>query len=378
MINQRKNQGGAVMDIQQSVVPVVSVKNLVRITDVIPRMVDEGYYHKLVEERREFERKGLSFFNQLHDLELIYYFVHDQQHIYAKHSRSDRTKREYLRDLLYFYDWCIRKVESTQSKNIFSKLSPVDIEVYQDELISRYSVATVARKVTVIKSFLKFLYKRQLLETPLYMEMKRATVRMKDRPNRDIEYEEMKQIVDYYKDHPILHALFSVLMTTGIRVEELCNARVCDLTYDRKRNEYWLRVIGKGNKERDVLIFPPIFERIVLFRKRRGLETILNAQDDSPLFTTNKGKKYSPKYLSRYLTEAIERTKLPFLSRIQGKVTPHWFRHGVAILLREAGADIREIQLYLGHESLRTTEIYLDRHIKKEKSAARKLSDISF
>jgi integrase/recombinase XerD len=348
------------------------------VSSLLPFMMDTSYYQRLVERKRHNEDGGYNKLEGFHEAEIIYYFVHEEKHISKKNNRSEGTKREYLRDLLYFYQWCLDNVGANDDGEVFPFLKPGHIEQYQEELLNHYALSTCVRKITVIKSFLSFLHKNGRISIPLHQAFKRATLRMSDRPNRDIDYEDMKQIVDYYKNHPILHALLSVLMTTGIRIAELCTARVCDLTYDRRRNEYWLRVIGKGGKERDVLIFPEIFDRIVRFRERRGLATKLDANDTSPLFVTNKGKPYSETYLSRYITNAIKRTGLPLLKKVQGNITPHWFRHGTAIMLREAGADVREIQLYLGHESLRTTEIYLDRQMKKEKSAARKLNGFEF
>jgi integrase/recombinase XerD len=363
---------GDLKPIVSHTLPTSSVRSLAS------SMIHDGYYRQLLERKRWNEELGNHELDGFHDLELIYYFVHEDKHIQKRHNRSKGTRKEYLRDLLYFYGWCLEHIENTEEGNLFPILKPRHIGEYQEYLLQRYAVATCARKITVIKSFLSFINESGVITTPLHSYFKRATLRMSDRPERDLDYEDMKQIVNYYQDHPILYALLSVLMTTGIRIAELCRARVCDLTYDRRRNEYWLRVMGKGEKERDVLIFPEIYERILRFRERRGLSTVLDSQDPSPLFVTNKGKPYSESYLSRYVTEAIKRTHLPILDQVKGKITPHWFRHGTAIMLREAGADIRDIQLYLGHESLRTTEIYLDRRMKKEKSAARKLSSFEF
>ena len=98
----------------------------------------------------------------------------------------------------------------------------------------------------------------------------------------------------------------------------------------------------------------------------------------SKILTTNKGKPYSPKYLSQFVIDKIRETNLPFLEGRHGNISPHFFRHYFAIQSLINGADIYRIQQTLDHESIKTTEIYLEKMVKKENNAALKWDEKIF
>ena len=143
-------------------------------------------------------------------------------------------------------------------------------------------------------------------------------------------------------------ALLEVLYSTGMRRLELVRLKLYDLSLDRG-----LILInqGKGHKDRYV----PIGERAVLWLQkyiREGRPQLASEPDDMTVFLTAQGEPFSRDHLSFTVKERIEAAKL-------GKTgSCHLFRHTMATLMHENGADIRYIQQMLGHEDLKTTQIY--------------------
>lgn len=358
--------------------------NFTNIPAMIHQLNNDVYYEKLLEVLDEDDDRD---YTRLTDMEIIYLFVQEKKDTDETKNRTVETKKEYLREILQFYVR-FREYLSLQEADSLSnelkslnKLNNRHIRQYEKWLIEAplgkggkpYSVTTLARKKVVLKSFLSYLYRHGYIEKPVHQAFMSTNVHKRDLPNRDLSSEEVMQLLEYYKGHPILYSLFSVLITTGLRVFELCNSRVCDVTYED--GVYWLKVTGKGNKDREVLLFPNVFDTIVEFRKRRRLETELSQNDTSPLFVTANNKPYSSKYLSNYLTKAINKTNLPFVVNRDTRLSPHALRHAFAIISAENGADVYKIMRSLGHEKIETTMIYLEKHFARKNHAGHSWGD---
>ena len=159
------------------------------------------------------------------------------------------------------------------------------------------------------------MYEAEYIHEPLHKGLLTATVRKDDRPNRDLGPQEVIQLLEYFQqiNHPVAFALIHILTTTGLRNEELCKLRVGNFQYDSISGGYYLDVLGKGNKRRQIPLREKTVNSIHLFREARGLESLSAADQNSPLITTNTGKAYTPSYLSQYLTKVIQDTKLLLL-----------------------------------------------------------------
>ncbi|WP_307198017.1 hypothetical protein [Neobacillus niacini] len=107
-----------------------------------------------------------------------------------------------------------------------------------------------------MKSLLQFMYEVEYIHEPLYKGLFTATVRKDDRPNRDLGPQEVIQLLDHFRKihHPVVFAMIHILTTTGLRNEELCQLKVRDLQYDSINGGYYLDVLGKGNKRRQVYL----------------------------------------------------------------------------------------------------------------------------
>ncbi|SDJ10896.1 tyrosine-type recombinase/integrase [Alteribacillus bidgolensis] len=347
---------------------------------ILAEMLDSSYLAMVYTKMEEKEDEFLPGLSSLTDLEIIYFFVHQETHDDEEKNRKKQTKKEYFRDLLQFYTFIHVQLQQDEvSSSLFPYIRKKHIRSYQEWLKNGafqhrkqgYAIATRARKITVVKSFLQFLYEEEVVEFPLQVAFKKSTVRRKDKPKRELTYEEVKSLLDYYKDHPINYALLLLLATTGLRVQELAKASWRDLYYDPsiEGGTYFLKVIGKNNVERHAVILQSTLESIQRFRKRRGLSTEIDVKSNSPLFTTNKGKAYGYKYLSQYVTRIIQDTGFLWV-RNKGPITPHFFRHFfVNYSVLTLGLPIEQVQKTVGHQSKTTTEGYVAETINKGMNA---------
>lgn len=345
----------------------------------------EKIYELLVIEKHNNEKNSRPSFAGFSDIELIVFYVYKKNAIKNEKDKSAKTKREYLRDLLQFYsilhknkDFFELDVNEFDPKHLLKNLRPRHIESYQDYIAKaplgkgnkQYKQTTLTKKLSILKAFFFFLYEENCIQDPLHLKFLKNSVTINDLPNRDLSYSEVSQILDFYKDSITHYTLLLLLATTGIRVAELANAKWKDIEFDQ--NECWLTITGKGNKVRKVYLFPYVFDSLIQYRKRRGLSTDLENKDNSPLISTFNDKPYSPKYLSKFITDIVTRTKFPFLykNNRNGKITPHFYRHFYAIHSMNNGADLYKISKTLGHSTVKTTEIYLQRELEKKDNAS--------
>ncbi|MBR3450488.1 MAG: site-specific tyrosine recombinase XerD [Bacteroidales bacterium] len=142
-------------------------------------------------------------------------------------------------------------------------------------------------------------------------------------------------------------AILEVLYSCGLRVSELVNLKISDLFLD----EQFVRVFGKGSKQRLVPIGAPAIQAIRLYREIRDAGPVKKADEDILFLNRNGGK------LTREMVFHIVKEQAA-VAGIRKEISPHTFRHSFATHLVENGADLRVVQEMLGHESILTTEIY--------------------
>ncbi|MDW8518287.1 tyrosine-type recombinase/integrase [Priestia flexa] len=348
---------------------------------IVSLMLDSTYYDALQERNEHYQRKNEDLFNSFTDEEMMYYYVHQRKHIRKDRERKETTKTEYLRILLQFYQYAVESESFLRQdldyyieETILKNLRPWHIRNFQEYLSTvllgkggkPYSPATLDAKMTILKSFMKWLYETKYIQHPLHKEILSTSLSEQEIPNRDLYYHEVKQLLDYYKDHPINYGLLTMLAMTGLRIQEIAKASWGDVYLDSLSGHYRLRGAGKGGKRFDKLLHPSLYERILAFRERRHVSTVLNPSDQGPLFPTKNGDYYQYKNLSNYIVRIIERTELPFVKERTDKITPHYFRHFYAIYSRQQGADIFLIQKELGHSDRKTTERYLEKVLQRE------------
>lgn len=146
-------------------------------------------------------------------------------------------------------------------------------------------------------------------------------------------------------------AILLLMISSGLRCSEVVNLKGIDINFDNRV----IRVKGKGNKERLVPFSRPSLEQIMLYVKNDRQKTLDKYKKWSPyLFLNNRGEKLTSRGLEYILSSIIKKTSLDLGINLH----PHVLRHTFATKLLENGADIRQIQEFLGHESISTTQIY--------------------
>ena len=335
------------------------------------------------------QRNQTEDFADFSDLDIIQWFLYSSKHLDITRDRSARSTAAYKRELEQFCTYITTysmeigiDIKEIKKGSLFKSLLPYHIRLYQEWLVSQspyvkknsksYSMATLERKNTILKMFFKFLYEANYTNEPLYKDMKVARVTDHDRPNRDMYSSDVVRVLDAFikTENAFMFILVQVFVTTGMRNEELCTLKVSDLKNEAHEEGYFLDVLGKGNKRRQIPIKEKVYRSIEMFRELRGLPTIAESNPDAPLFTNSKGNLYTPSYLVKVFNKEFQ--KISPLLRANLKYTPHVFRHAFAIISHENKVDIFDIMKALGHAKIETTTIYLEKVIEREKHAIHK------
>ena len=144
-------------------------------------------------------------------------------------------------------------------------------------------------------------------------------------------------------------AIIETLYSCGLRVSELVTLKISDLFFD----EGFIKITGKGNKQRFVPIAKSTKKYISIYRKNSRSTLKIQKGFEDTLFLNRRGKQ-----LTRAMIFTIIRALATKINLIK-TISPHTLRHSFATHLLENGADLRSIQMMLGHESITTTEIYI-------------------
>lgn len=271
-----------------------------------------------------------------------------QMYLKLEKRVSANTIEGYLRD--------IQKLINYSDKQPLDYSQDDLRDFVQDFASSDYSVRSQARVISGLKSFFGYLQLEDfrednptsLLETPK-IGMKLPDVLSEK------EIDKMTEVIDLSKPEGQRNrAIIEVLYGCGLRVSELINLKISDLFFD----EGFIRVIGKGNKQRLVPISDYTIKYINLYKDSIRIHIPIQVGFEDFLFLNRRGKN-----LTRVMIFTIVK-ELSIIAGVKKTISPHTFRHSFATHLLKNGADLRAIQLMLGHESITTTEIYT--HVDQE------------
>jgi integrase/recombinase XerD len=149
-------------------------------------------------------------------------------------------------------------------------------------------------------------------------------------------------------------AILETLYSCGLRVSELVELKLSQLYFDVG----FIRVIGKGNKERLVPIGESAIKYILIYTNTSRVHLKIKSGEEDILFLNRRGKRLSRVMIFLIIKDLVKKAE------IKKTISPHTFRHSFATHLVEGGADLRAVQEMLGHESITTTEIYT--HLDRE------------
>ncbi len=274
-------------------------------------------------------------------------------YLQLERSMSDNTVEAYLHDVAMLRDHVNDTFPGTGVEGIkLEHLQSLMAGIYEMEL----SEATQARVLSGIKSFFRYLLLEEVIT--------RDPTELLDAPKQKRKLPQVLSIAEIDKilgviDHSTPegtrnHAMLETMYSCGLRVSELIGLRISDLYLDVG----FIKVIGKGNKERLVPIGDAAIKHINLYRDhvRSHIAIIMKGNEDI-LFLSKRGAALSRVMIFLILKDLAKKAGL------KSGVHPHTLRHSFATHLVEGGADLRAVQEMMGHKSITTTEIYthLDR-----------------
>jgi integrase/recombinase XerD len=275
-----------------------------------------------------------------------------RSYLQLERSLSANTVEAYLRDIDHLRSF---------SESAFGIASPTDLNSAQLKKFVQQiaeiglSASTQSRMVSGIRSFYKYLLleDRIDLDPSELLESPRIGRKLPDTLSRE-DIISMIDSVDLSKpegerNRTILETLYS----SGLRVSELTELKISNIYF----NDGFMRILGKGSKERLVPLGGIASKRILEYLKNIRVHTDIQKGAEDFVFLNRRGRPLSRVMIFNIVKEAA------IMAGIKKNISPHTLRHSFATHLIEGGADLRAVQEMLGHESITTTEIYthLDR-----------------
>jgi integrase/recombinase XerC len=270
---------------------------------------------------------------------------------------SANTCRAYRTDLEEFLSFAANHLERDASSLQPDQIDSTVIRAYLGVLYKQKAKTTIARKLSAIRSFFKFLVKRGVAEA----NPAQAVLT----PKQDhfiplyLPVDDTFRLLDGIPSDTVLglrnRAIFETLYSCGIRVSELAGLNTAHVDFDGSL----IRVLGKGAKERIVPIGQKALQAIAAYREKLFQECGTPLEVDAPLFLNKHGGRLTTRSIARLLKQFAQASGLPM------PVSPHALRHSFATHMLDAGADLRVVQELLGHKSLSTTQKYT--HVSMDK-----------
>ncbi len=274
-------------------------------------------------------------------------------YLQLERSLSAATIRAYLHDVSLLMQYCTAEQPPVGPQKVTTKL----LQHFLHQLAQMgMNGASQARITSGIKAFFRYLLLEneidkdpaELLEVP---RMKRALPEV-------LTFEEIEKMInclDLSKPEGIRNkAILETMYACGLRVSEVISLRLSEIYFE----EGFLRVTGKGDKERLIPIGASALKYIALYRDTIRCHLSIDSKATDIIFLNRRGKPLSRVMIFYIIKEMAAR------AGITKNISPHTLRHSFATHLIEGGADLRAVQQMLGHESITTTEIYT--HIDRE------------
>ena len=270
-----------------------------------------------------------------------------QHYIQLERGLSANTIANYILDierLLRFLNTNAIAVSPVQ-------ISTQQIQEFIYQLSKEVNARSQARIISGLKSFFSYLLfedlrndsPMELIETPKLGRKLPDTLSV-------VEIDQLISAIDLSKPEGERNrAMLEVLYGCGLRVSELVALKISDIFND----EGFIKVTGKGNKQRFVPIAPYTLTYIALYRTTIRAHQLIQKGFEDTLFLNRRGRALTRAMIFTIIKELAVKINL------KKSISPHTFRHSFATHLLENGADLRAIQMMLGHESITTTEVYV-------------------
>lgn len=284
-----------------------------------------------------------------------------KDYLVSEKNLSDNTNYAYYEDIVQFYDY-LKDLDFNNIEEYFT-LDIIDnyiIHLYNKGITTR----SIARKLSSISLFFKFLKLEDIIrDNPTYLITR---PKISKKMPEYLTLEEVEKFInsfDITKPEGIRdRTIFELIYSCGLRVSELCSLNI-DSIYAKERV---LRVIGKGSKERYVPIGERALDEINFYLKNGRPLLKKENKNIEALFLNFRGDRITRKGVWKNLVINAK------LCGIEKHFSVHTLRHSFATHLIQNGADIRAVQMLLGHKSITTTEIYTHLDIEHLKEAYKK------
>jgi integrase/recombinase XerD len=282
--------------------------------------------------------------------------------IYLRLERglSENSISSYTYDIQGFIDY----IETYSPQLTITNCQRADTQAYIYHLAKNINARSQSRQISGLKSFFNFLifegYREDspmdLIDTPKIGRKLPAVLGVK-------EIDRLLTAIDLshahgYRNLTILETLYG----SGLRVSELINLKISDLHFD----ENLLLITGKGNKQRLVPLGGVCKQKLKVYLEEVRIHVPVKKEYQDIVFLNQHGRQ-----LTRAMIFTIVR-QTAANAGMEKKISPHTFRHSFATHLLENGADLRSIQLMMGHENITTTEVYMHldtQHLSKSLQA---------
>lgn len=262
---------------------------------------------------------------------------------------SENTFRAYENDLDEFFAF-IQKDARKPNADLVKQVDPLGIRAYLGYLHKLNKKSTIARKLSAIRTFFKFLVKQGLLETNPAETIQ--TPKQEKAIPAYLSVDDMFRLLDSITTNTLAglrnRAIFETIYSSGLRVSELAGLNCGSIDAGRGM----LRVLGKGSRERIVPVGRRALASIKSYRVRLMKEKGICSDYDSAVFLNYRNGRLTPRSIARILDQLVLQCSLMV------PVSPHALRHSFATHMLDAGVDLRVVQELLGHKSLSTTQKY--------------------
>lgn len=261
---------------------------------------------------------------------------------------SNLTIINYGKDLKIFLQY-IEEQHIKEYKQIKYKEIRKFLEfLYEQE----YSKKSIARHISSLRSFFKYLLKEQKINNnPMNLV---SNPKIDKNLPKYLYYEELEKILSIPDRNTVFGmrdlAILELLYSTGVRVSELVNIKISDIDFE----EYTIKILGKGNKERIVLYGDVLSKYLSDYLIKRN--SVANAHEY--LFINKFGDKLTDRGVRLIIDNVLKKGMISY------HISPHILRHTFATHMLDNGADLKCVQELLGHKSLASTQVYT--HVSNE------------
>ena len=279
------------------------------------------------------------------------YIINFVEDLKYEKNYSELTVKGYLKDLDLF-------LEFLNENNIkkYNDIEYGDIRLYINYLYElKYTNKTISRNISSLRSFFKYLKSNNIINNnPMLLV---SNPKLSKKLPKYLNFNDLEKLLNVYDNNTCLgirnSLILELLYSTGIRVSEIVNIKVIDISVEEKN----IKITGKGNKERIVYFGSRCYDLLKKYLKNSYNQ--LNINNLEYLLLSQTGKTINDREIRKIIDDAAK------LAHIEMKISPHVLRHTFATHMLNEGADLRSVQELLGHENLSTTQIYT--HLTNEK-----------